>query len=57
VIPLHTSFGRVDPLGLCLPLLHDGRLVLEMRRVLAYRAGLERTPKISPQKPALPAGE
>jgi hypothetical protein len=57
IVPLHPRFGRVDPLGLCLPLLHDGRLVTEMRRVLAYRAGLERATKISPQKPALPAGE
>ncbi len=43
-VALHPCFPPVTG-GLCLPLLHEGKLVWEMRRVLAYRAGWENKSK------------
>jgi hypothetical protein len=39
-VALHPSFPPAVRETLCLPLLQEGQPVLEMRRVLAYRAGL-----------------
>jgi len=39
-VALHPSFPLAPAPDLCLPMLQDGQPVLEMRRVLAYRAGV-----------------